>query len=161
MTDLEKFYQLVEWFKSTPYNFLKIEKEDQYHFASLGNYDGQIKPNIILGFASKHDENLKNSSYLYINGRVCFDHAKIFNKWSDSLQPIFLPETKEQFDHLVKLLNYVSSDEYLNFYNETDLSEINDPILDKLYEPLADICDYSDCLFEHIPAHLQHLYKED
>ena len=103
---------------------------------------------LILGFYNKLVENHSKSSYIYINGRIRLEHTKLFDKWRNCYTPsIHLPETKEDFNNLIKLMDYVGSDEFFNFfetpkdhfsYHDSGVESINE-----LYGNLEHLFDYN------------------
>lgn len=144
MENLEQFEQLVTWFKESKYaDHVKVHDEESeiYKFCTV-NTD-----KLIIGFCNKHDEDdaKGRSSYIYINGRLCVEHRDLFDKWRNCITPpIFLPRIKSEFDALIKLIEYIESDQYLHDAdadNTTD--EELDEILNKIYKDVEHLLDYN------------------
>lgn len=150
--NLNDFVRVLNWFIDTPYaQYLHIDLEDHYIFATINS------PTLLLGFCNKTDD----WDYYYLNGKLCFEHNKLFDKWSNSCSPLFLPKTKEQFNAALNLINYIASDEYykLSSLDYVDVDVESDNVL-SLYKAVEDFTDWSSHIEECIPVHLHHLYKE-
>lgn len=155
---LPSLIQVIKWFEGTHYQpYIKIREYDRnFIYVTINT------PNILIGFCNAHDEDPTDgwSSYLYINGRICFDHNKLYDKWSNAHQPYFLPQTKEQFDNLLKIIDYVASDLYVEHYeDESDDEDIHSD-MDNAYKAVEDFADWSNYITECIPEHLRSLFKD-
>lgn len=149
--NLDDFIRVLNWFIDTPYaQYLHIDFEDRYIFATINS------PSLLLGFCNETDD----WDYYYLNGKICFEHNKLFDKWSNSCTPLFLPKTKTQFDAALNLINYISSDEYYKLYS-LDYEDVDDESSLHLYKAVEDFTDWSNHIEECIPVHLRHLYKEE
>lgn len=143
MENIEQFNQLVTWFKDTKYaDKIKVHDDESeiYNFCTI-NTD-----TLVLGFCNKHDidDPKGRSSYVYINGHVCFEHREMFDKWRNCITPpMFLPTSKEQFDALLKLLEYVESTQFLLDADDETTDEEFDKILSKVYADVEDLLDYN------------------
>ena len=154
---LPALIKVIRWFEGSHYQqYIKIREYDRnFIYVTINT------PNILIGFCNTHDENTSTGypSYLYINGRICFDHDKLYDKWSNAHQPYFLPHTKEQFDNLLKIIDYVGTDEYYNLCCDTD-DEHNTDEIEAVYKACEDFADWSNYITECIPEHLRSLFKD-
>lgn len=144
--NMQQFENLVKWFKESKYgssvDVIRYNETMPYDFCLISTRT------LILGFCNKHVENHAESSYIYINGRVRLEHTKLFDKWRNCYTPsIHLPETKEDFDNLIKLMDYVGSDDFFNFfetpkdyfsYHDSGVESMNE-----LYKNLEHLFDYN------------------
>ena len=155
---LPALIQVIKWFEGTHYQqYIKIREYDRnFIYVTINT------PNILIGFCNAHDEDPTDGwpSYLYINGRICFDHEKLYDKWSNAHQPYFFPQTKEQFNNLLKIIDYVGTDEYYNFCCDTD-DEHNTDEMEAVYKACEDFADWSNYVEDCIPSHLRELFKSD
>lgn len=155
---LPALIQIIKWFEGTHYQqYIKIREYDRnFIYVTINT------PNILIGFCNAHDEDPTDGwpSYLYINGRICFDHEKLYDKWSNAHQPYFFPQTKEQFNNLLKIIDYVGTDEYYNFCCDTD-DEHNTDEMEAVYKACEDFADWSNYVEDCIPSHLRELFKSD
>lgn len=153
-TGMPQFLQTLKWFETTHYQpYIKISEYNELFIYATVTTDS-----LLLAFTNPHDEDATHAwpSYLYVNGRICFDHYKLFDKWSKACQPYFLPPTKELFDAVIKVADYVGSDEFFNYYN----SDEGDDMLHDVYQGAEDIADWSNYMMECVPKHLYNLYKD-
>lgn len=106
--NIKRFNQLVEWFKESKFKDI-IRVSDETPIYDYAVIDSKTY-NISLGFCNKHNPNDINSSYLYINGRVAIDLYDEFDKYSKCPFYVFLPKTKDEFDGLLELIEFMITD---------------------------------------------------
>lgn len=162
-TNLEPFIQCVEWLHNTKYkNYIHVYLEEDHIFCSICCNKDSDGPNLVLGLANKHDEN-NSTAPVYVNGRITFENYALFDKWSKISYPIFLPQTKEVFDLVFKLIEYVDSQTYVDEdakYWDSDF-EYEDEAYNALIKDLEDHIDWSGFDIEFIPEHLKEKYKDN
>ncbi len=130
------FNQFYEWLKTTKYkNHIRIENEEIYTYLAVEALG------IVFGYCTKHDEDSIDSSYIYINGRITFENYLLFDKWSNSMQPINPPTTREDFDNFINAIDYIASDEYYNLFGN-DNTEEDDEADQKIVDDNLDSIDH-------------------
>lgn len=163
-TNLQPFVQCVEWLYETKYkNNLHVYFEDDHIFCSICCKKGEDGPNLVLGLANAHDEDISTSP-VYINGRIAFEHYSLFDKWSKVPYPIFLPQSKDVFDQIFKFIEYVDSQTYVDEdlkYWESDAEDYGDETYNAFIKLLEDHIDWSSFELEFIPDHLKEKYKDN
>jgi hypothetical protein len=66
------------------------------------------------GFAEPNDL----ETYAYIDGKVCFDNKKCFDKWSKCPYSFPIPATEQAFEYLLSKMEYLASPEGYKKSNE-------------------------------------------
>lgn len=115
---LTKFNNLVEMFKASKYSkFVKVEQLEIYDCCSIHT------DNLIVSFCSPHDEDSRYSSHISLNGRIGFDNLNEFSTWGKNINnPLHFPTNEDDFNMIIKHLEFIESDEYTTQLN----SEISD-----------------------------------
>ena len=85
--------------------------EEKYRFARVkGKW-------IIAGFCEPNN----GESYSYIDGKICFDNVKCFDKWSKCPYSFPIPKTEKQFEYVLSKMQYSASSDGYKKSNEYDL----------------------------------------
>lgn len=72
---------------------------------------------IIAGFCEPNN----GKSYSYIDGKICFDNVKCFDKWSKCPYSFPIPKTENQFEYILSKMRYLASPEGYKKSNEYGL----------------------------------------
>ncbi len=153
------FIKNLNWFIGTDLvKDIFVEFDKNYISAFI------INDRLMLGFSNKHpdaDDIIDQSPY-YHNGRVCFENNKMFDKWSNSNTPLFLPTDKDEFDKMYNLIKYVMTDTYLSISDDDDDHDtFFHPTDAPYFEPVQDFMDWSNNDPDYIPAHLRDKFKSE
>ena len=115
----DDFDKVCNWFKETKYgNLLNVYNEPIYDFAIYN-----VKGDIFFAFCTKHIKNHLESSYIYINGKIAIDTSESFDKMRNCIFHVDLPNTKDEFDGIIDLFDFVQ-EKYDLIYDETKLDTI-------------------------------------
>lgn len=108
---MENYTQIVEWFKESVWQpHLVFHKTGEYEALYINAND------LTLLMCSPHDEESLNANVWYANGKIVFDNANLFDKWSNALVPVYYPKTFDDFKKLLADLQYVSSSKFIHDY---------------------------------------------
>ena len=105
------FDNLVKNLRKNGYKVTVTLVEDKYRFARVkGKW-------ITAGFCEPNN----GESYSYIDGKICFDNVKCFDKWSKCPYSFPIPKTEKQFEYVLSKMQYLASSEGYRKSNEYDL----------------------------------------
>ena len=104
------FDNLVKNLRKNGYT-VTVSLEKKYRFARVkGKW-------IIAGFCEPNN----GESYQYIDGKICFDNVKCFDKWSKCPYSFPIPKTEKQFEYVLSKMQYLASSDGYKKSNEYDL----------------------------------------
>lgn len=104
------FDNLVKNLRKNGYK-VTVTLGDKYRFARVkGKW-------ITAGFCEPNN----GESYSYIDGKICFDNVKCFDKWSKCPYSFPIPKTGKQFDYVLSKMQYLASSDGYKKSNEYDL----------------------------------------
>lgn len=72
---------------------------------------------ITAGFCEPNN----GESYSYIDGKICFDNVKCFDKWSKCPYSFPIPKTEKQFEYVLSKMQYLAPSDGYKKSNEYDL----------------------------------------
>ena len=56
--------------------------------------------------------------YWYLDGKIAIDNSKAFDKWSRCPFYVWLPETKEEAERIIKVIKFLSTEQGYKVSNE-------------------------------------------
>lgn len=116
---LMKFNNLVDMFKASKYSdFVKVEQLEIYDCCTIHT------DNLVVSFCSPHDEDSQYASHISLNGRIGFDNINEFRTWGKNINaPFKFPNSQAEFDIVLKHLEFIESDDYVNQVSSDMLDE--------------------------------------
>lgn len=109
-SDAVVFDNFVKNLRKNGYTII-LNSEDNYRYAKIKG------KRITGGFCEPNN----GDSYSYIDGKVCFDNVKCFDKWSRCPYSFPIPKTEKQFEYVLSKMKYLASTDGYKRSNEYDL----------------------------------------